>query len=196
MFAASFLRIVAHLCCFLPLVWLALVLYTGAENLGADPIKGIQHFLGFSGLTIFIALFLLRLVVALLKMPRLLALHSALGLWGIFYSLAHILSYFVLELNTDIELFLHELTERSYLIAGALSFLLFGITGLSTLSLLRRKIKTGWLSLHKLSYLALALAVFHYYLSLKGTEWMLVIYSALTLLMLGIIWYRKGFPLK
>ena len=60
-----FIRLLIHVLCVLPLLWLCLVLYSGDESLGADPIKEIQHFLGFTAISILIALFVLRTIIYL-----------------------------------------------------------------------------------------------------------------------------------
>lgn len=51
----TWLRILIHLGCLLPLVWVAQLLYTGNETiLGADPIKELEHFLGYGAIVIFV----------------------------------------------------------------------------------------------------------------------------------------------
>ncbi|HDR1020875.1 TPA: sulfoxide reductase heme-binding subunit YedZ, partial [Pasteurella multocida] len=62
------LRVVTHSLSALPALWLAYVLLSGDETqLGADPIKEIQHFLGFTAITILLIIFVLGIVFNLLK---------------------------------------------------------------------------------------------------------------------------------
>lgn len=186
-----FIRLLIHVLCVLPLLWLCLVLYSGDESLGADPIKEIQHFLGFTAISILIALFVLRTIFDLCKQPSLSILHRPLGKWAIFYTLLHVLSYFLLELGGDIPLFLSEISQRIYLILGLLSLSILCAVPISLIPFIRRYLGKNWLTLHKLTYIALIFAVIHYFLATKSIELMAVIYVILLVLLLGIIMFKK-----
>ncbi|BFU59928.1 hypothetical protein HEMROJRC1_01820 [Rodentibacter sp. JRC1] len=186
------LRFFTHIICASPLIWLSWLILSGDETqLGAEPSKTIQHFLGFTAITLLLGVFLFRFVIEFTKLNQLRILHRTLGLWAIFYLFLHILSYFILELGYDISLFYSELTQRYYLILGALSLFILCFITISYLPFIRHKMKAHWLTLHKLAYLALLLACIHYLLSTKNIEITAIIYLLLCLGTLLIICYRK-----
>ncbi|MDG2915998.1 sulfoxide reductase heme-binding subunit YedZ [Bisgaard Taxon 10/6] len=187
-----FVRSLIHLICLSPALWLSFVLYRGGESLGADPVKEIQHFLGFTAISILLSVFLLRILITLGKQSALSVLHRSLGLWAIFYVLLHLLSYFLLELDADLSLFFHEISRRTYLILGFLSLLILFIVPISLIPFVRRHLGKNWLALHKLVYFSLFFAVIHYLLATKSIEFMAIVYSVLTVVFLIIIFYQKS----
>ncbi|QIW16003.1 sulfoxide reductase heme-binding subunit YedZ [Pasteurellaceae bacterium RH1A] len=177
----AFLRTLVHTGCLMPLLWLASRIYLeDYSQLGADPIKGIQHFLGFTALTILLVMFLLGIVLFLLKKNQYQILRRALGLWAWFYALLHVASYFVLELGSDLPLFIGEIFSRNYLIIGLIAFAILCLMAASSLPWVKKAMGRGWFYLHKLGYLCLLLGGVHYYLSLKNTELMALVYLGLT----------------
>ncbi|SUC09939.1 sulfoxide reductase heme-binding subunit YedZ [Pasteurella canis] len=177
------LRIVIHLSCAIPFIWLHIILFTGNESqLGADPVKEMQHFLGFTAMTILLLLFVLGIVFRLLKQPQLQVLRRTLGLWAWFYVILHIYAYFSLELGNDVHLFLQELISRGYLIVGGFSFLILTLMSVSSLSYLKNKMGKWWFYLHKLGYYALLLGAIHYYWSVKNLTFSSMLYLILSIL--------------
>ncbi|MFK3558853.1 protein-methionine-sulfoxide reductase heme-binding subunit MsrQ [Pasteurella multocida] len=194
----SLFRIIIHVCCLGPLAWLAWVLLSGDESqLGADPIKEIQHFLGFSALTILLVMFVLGKVFYLLKQPQLQVLRRALGLWAWFYVVLHVYAYLALELGYDFSLFVQELLNRGYLIIGAIAFLILTLMALSSWSYLKLKMGKWWFYLHQLGYYALLLGAIHYVWSVKNVTFSSMLYLILSIMILcdalyGLFIKRKG----
>ncbi|EEX49914.1 protein-methionine-sulfoxide reductase heme-binding subunit MsrQ [Pasteurella dagmatis] len=181
------LRVVAHSLSALPALWLACVLLTGDETqLGADPIKEIQHFLGFTAITILLIVFVLGIIFNLLKQFQLQILRRALGLWGWFYAILHIASYFLLELGGDLSLFLQELVSRQYLIIGLGSFLILTLMSVSSLPAVKNVMGKSWRYVHKLGYFALLFGAIHYYWSVKNITLASIVYLSLTAII--VIW--------
>lgn len=181
------LRVVAHSLSALPALWLAYVLLSGDETqLGADPIKEIQHFLGFTAITILLIIFVLGIVFNLLKQFQLQILRRALGLWVWFYAILHIASYFLLELGGDIRLFLQELISRHYLIIGLGSFLILTLMSVSSLPAVKNVMGKSWRYVHKLGYVALLFGAIHYYWSVKNLTLASIVYLSLTAII--ILW--------
>ncbi|WP_424411683.1 protein-methionine-sulfoxide reductase heme-binding subunit MsrQ [Pasteurella sp. PK-2025] len=186
----GYLRIVAHSLCAMPLLWLVYLLITGDESqLGADPIKEIQHVLGFTAMSILLILFLLGIVFHLLKQPHLQILRRALGLWAWSYVILHIAAYFFLELGRDLDLFLQEITHRHYLIMGILSFFILTAMAISSLPALKQRMGKCWFYVQKLGYYALLFGAIHYYWSVKHVTFASTLYLAVAIFIL--IW--EGF---
>lgn len=181
------LRYIIHLTAGLPLIWLGYNLYT--DNLsyfGSDPIKEIIHFLGWGAILAIIVLFGFRLIVQLSNNKMLLSLHRPLGLWGLCWGTLHIISYLAFELAFDFSLFLSELLQRFYLQLGLIALLSWVVIAVSSIPYLRRKLSARWFKLHQFSHLVLALAVWHYFLAVKGYD----LYSLLFIVLatVFIIW--------
>ncbi|MGC7589885.1 protein-methionine-sulfoxide reductase heme-binding subunit MsrQ [Bisgaard Taxon 46] len=181
------LRVVAHSLSALPALWLAYVLLSGDETrLGADPIKEIQHFLGFTAITILLVVFVLGIVFNLLKQFQLQILRRALGLWVWFYAILHIASYFLLELGGDISLFLQEIILRHYLIVGLCAFLILTLMSVSSLPAVKNAMGKSWGYVHKLGYFALLFGAIHYYWSVKNITLASIVYLSLTVII--VLW--------
>lgn len=191
-------RLFIHSLCAAPLIWLAWVLSSGdASQLGADPIKELIHFLGFSAISILITMFILGIVLFLLKQPQLQILRRPLGLWSWIYVSLHICTYLVLELGLEFSLFFNELLQRNYLIIGVFSFFILSLMAFSSLPQLKQIMGKYWYYLHKFGYLALLLGAIHYYWAVKNITLGSVLYLSLSIFVMvwelrRLLRYRKG----
>lgn len=163
------LRILIHLGCFLPFVWLSYVLAIGDETaLGADPIKEIEHFLGYTAIIIFCVMFVLGIVLQLLNKNQYQILRRPLGLWAFAWALLHVASYLFLELNLELNLFVSELANRPYLILGAIAFIILLIMAMTSLPQIKQWLGKRWFTVHQFAYVAIVCAFIHYYWSVKS----------------------------
>lgn len=163
------LRFVIHLGCALPFAWLGYVLGVGDETaFGADPIKEIEHFLGYTAIIIFCLMFLLGIALQLLNKNQYQILRRPLGLWAFTWAVLHIFSYLFLELGLDFSLFFSELVTRPYLILGAIAFLILAMMAITSLPRLKQKLGKHWVLIHQWAYVAIIAAFVHYYWSVKS----------------------------
>lgn len=163
------LRIFTHFSCFLPFIWLSYVLLKGDETaLGADPIKEIEHFLGYTAIIIFCIMFILGIFLQILNKNQYQILRRPLGLWAFTWAILHIASYVFLELGLDLTLFLSELINRPYLILGAIAFLILFLMAITSLPNIKQWLGKRWFTVHQFAYIALICAFIHYYWSVKG----------------------------
>lgn len=182
------LRIIIHLGCFAPLIWLAFVIFTGDETaLGADPIKEIEHFLGYTAILIFCAMFLLGIVLQLLKKNQYQILRRPLGLWAFAWALLHVVSYLFLELGLDFSLFVNEIIVRPYLILGGIAFLILFVMAVTSLPQIKQWLGKRWFQVHQLAYVAIICAAIHYYWSSKSITLAPIIVG---ILVVGIVAWR------
>lgn len=173
-------RLILHSVAFLPLLWLAYELFLNqGQYFGADPVKELVHFLGWMAITLFLSLFIFRIVISWFKLSMLNRYHSILGLWAIIWASLHIMAYFYLELGLDMSLFLNELIHRPYLFLGALSFILFAFSALIMHSIIKQRLKRHVFYIHQLSYIALFFVVLHYVWSVKSVQIDALIYLGL-----------------
>ncbi|WP_249962601.1 protein-methionine-sulfoxide reductase heme-binding subunit MsrQ [Histophilus somni] len=187
----ALLRIIIHLSCLAPLIWLFFVLFSGNETaLGADPIKEIEHFLGYTAILIFCAMFLLSILLQLLNKNQYQILRRPLGLWAFVWGLLHVASYLFLELGLDFSLFINEVITRPYLILGGIAFLILSVMAITSLPKIKQWLGKRWFQVHQLAYIAIICAAIHYYWSSKSLTLAPIV---INLVMIGIIiWKYSG----
>ena len=153
--------------------------FLGLTNqLGADPVKVIEHQLGLIGLQLIIAGLLvtpLRRFIGL----NLLKFRRAIGLLCFFYIAAHLLTWLLL----DIQLFWGEIWQdilkRPYITIGMTGFaLMVPLAMTSNNAAIRRLGPVRWRYLHKLTYIAAIAGALHYVWLVKGWQIEPLLYMA------------------
>lgn len=141
-----------------PLYWLYCAVF---GLLGPDPGKALVDNLGLG------ALILLLITLAMTPLQQLsrwggwIAVRRQLGLWCFAYVALHLCGYVLFIAGLRLDLVLRDLTERPYIIVGALAF-----TGLLALAVTSnrfsiRRLGRKWKALHRLVYVILLLALLH-----------------------------------
>ena len=169
-----------------------LLLYYQAFNdrLGADPVEAVIHFTGIGALNLLLITLLTAPLARQVDLPFLLRCRRMLGLYALVYALCHILNFLIFEMQLDMQLFVQELIERSYIIVGMLAFLILSALTVTSINSLRRKMGRHWQSLHNLIYLAAVLVLIHFYWSLKSDITEPLIYFVLFALLM-LFRYQK-----
>jgi sulfoxide reductase heme-binding subunit YedZ len=154
-------RAVAHALGFAPLAWL------GARYLRDDLPVLLNRYLMLRSGVVALAL----LVAALACTPaRILfgwrwaaLVRRTLGLYAVAYSVAHLVVYAQFENGLDWRLIWRDLGERRSMAIGLASLLVLTPLALTSTAWWQRKLGPRWRTLHRLVYLAVPLAVAHYY---------------------------------
>jgi methionine sulfoxide reductase heme-binding subunit len=138
------------------------------DQLGANPIETITHTTGDWALR----LLLLSLAVTPLRRltgwNRLIAYRRTLGLLAFTYAALHFSTYVVLDHFFDWQAIVADVAKRPYVTAGFSAFLcLVPLAVTSTRGWIRR-LGRRWSHLHRLVYVAAALAVVHYWWLVKA----------------------------
>lgn len=189
-----FWRIFIHLGCASPAIWLGYALTSeDASLLGSDPIKEIEHFLGYTALIIFCVMFFVGIILQLLRKNQYQILRRPLGLWTFVWAALHVTSYFMLELGQDIGLFFSELFSRPYLILGFIAFAILTLMAITSLPSLKRKLGKNWFKIHQWAYVAIVLAEVHYYWSVKGVTLAPIVIGGCVLVILLWKWLSPKF---
>ncbi|OOS00680.1 sulfoxide reductase heme-binding subunit YedZ [Canicola haemoglobinophilus] len=187
----TLLRTIIHLSCFMPLMWLLFVLFSENDTaLGADPVKEIEHFLGYTAILIFCAMFVLGILLQLLNKNQYQILRRPLGLWAFAWALLHVASYLFLELGLDFSLFVSELLTRPYLILGGIAFLILLVMAVTSLPQIKTWLGKRWFQIHQFAYVAIACAAIHYYWSSKSLTLSPILVGAVVIVI--IIWKYLG----
>ena len=164
------------------------------NRLGADPAKTIVDELGTW------ALIFLWLTLAITPARRLfnwrkpLLFRRMMGLYAFFYAVLHLASVgtFILGWRTD--LIVREVTERPYVIAGFVAFVLLLPLAVTSTRGWQARLGRKWRSLHRLVYPASALVLLHFVWLIRASYAEALLYGLLLAFLLGIrlYYWRNG----
>jgi len=159
-----------------PLPWLKPAVLTGSlvplaailirawsDNLGPDPIAQALNQLGLIALVFLVAALGCTPLKAMFGWTWPMRIRRMLGLLAFFYALLHVITYIVLDQGLDWRAIVDDIVKRKFIFFGFSTFvLLIPLAATSTNSALRRLGYVRWKQLHRLAYLAPALAVLHF----------------------------------
>ena len=159
-----------------PLPWLKPAVLTGSlvplaailigawrDDLGPDPIAQALNQLGLIALVFLIAALGCTPLKAMFGWTWPMRIRRMLGLLAFFYALLHVITYTVLDQGLDWHAIVDDIVKRKFIFFGFSTFvLLIPLAATSTNSALRRLGYVRWKQLHRLAYLAPALAVLHF----------------------------------
>jgi methionine sulfoxide reductase heme-binding subunit len=159
-----------------PFLWLAWNAVQG--DLGADPVKAVEHRLGELGLQFLLASLtitpLRRLGLNLLRFRR------ALGLLAFFYIALHLVAWVWLDMGLRWAEVTADLWKRPYIILGMVGFLaMLPLAVTSGNWAIRWLGPKGWGRLHRLAYVAVAAGILHLLLLVKVWTTEEMVYAAL-----------------
>jgi len=213
--AIPYLKAVVHVLCLLPALLLLRMYFNGTLALEADPVNYITHFTGDWALRMLLASLaitpLRRLVASLSWTIR---LRRMIGLYAFFYATLHLLTYVLLFSGYDVPAamaglraghlmqpwtqlkmiwptMLDDLKKRKFIQVGFAAWVILLVLAVtSPQRVLRAMGGKNWARVHRLVYLAGALACVHYWWLVKTgvrTPWKVT--AVLTVLLL----MRVGF---
>lgn len=167
------------------LPFLMLAFGAATDRLGPDPPERILHETGEWALRC--------LVVSLAITPlrkwtgwTALAMHRrTFGLLAYFYATLHFTSYLVFDLGLDWGELAHSIGERPYITIGFLTWLMLTPLALTSTRSAMRRLGRRWVTLHKIAYAAVLLAVVHFLWAVKADTLEPLIYGSLAVLLLG-----------
>ena len=208
--AVPYLKVVLHLLCLLPLLYLVQQYHNGALPNLADPTNYLTHFTGdwalwllLADLTITPLRRLNRALAWLVRMRRM------VGLWAFFYATLHLLIYVLLFSGYDLPTawaglqmghlaepwnqlkliwprMLDDVEKRPFIQVGLFAWaVLFALAVTSPQRVLRAMGGKSWQRLHRAIYLAGIAAVIHYWWLVKTgvrTPWKVTAVLAVLLL--------------
>ena len=174
---------VAYLLGMVPLGFL--VWRTVTIDLGADPVKVIEHQLGLLGLQFLLA----SLAISPLRRVglNLIRFRRALGLLAFGYVALHLVAWVWLDMGLRWSEMAADLWKRPYIIAGMAGFAaLLPLALTSTNAALRRMGPVAWGRLHRLAYVAILAGLLHFALLSKVWTMEVLVYVGLGLGLLAI----------
>ncbi|MHC0054156.1 protein-methionine-sulfoxide reductase heme-binding subunit MsrQ [Actibacterium sp. D379-3] len=150
----------------LPAAWFLWLGLTG--GLGVEPIRGLEHALGKTGLKLLVA------VLAVTPLRRftgvsLLRFRRALGLLAFFYILLHLAVWLFLDVQ-DWGRIWADIVKRPYITIGMAGFVLMLPLALTSNTWSVRRLGLKWRQLHRLTYPAAVLGALHFVMLVKGWQ--------------------------
>ena len=176
-----------------PLVWMSFRASAGA--LSANPIAQIENELGLTALIFLLASLACSPARWLLGWTWPMRVRRELGLFAFFYASLHALTYLVLDEFFDWGAIVADIVQRPFITVGFLALLLMipmAIT--SSDAWVRRLGYRRWQRIHRVVYLAGALAAVHFIWRVKIDVSQPMIYAAIFASLIALrlaIWLRK-----
>lgn len=159
-------------------------------RLSANPIEDITHRTGDWTLYLLLTTLAVTPLRRLTTWGVLVRLRRTIGLLAFGYATLHMLTYVVLDQGVFLEsgvlkYIVEDIRKRPYITVGVSAFcLLLPLALTSTKGWVRRLGGKRWNALHRLIYVAGALAVLHYLWLVKGEQWRPVWFALLLVLLL------------
>ncbi len=168
----------------LPVVYLVVQLFAG--QLGADPVKALEHKMGEIGLQLLVAGLAITPLRKYLGL-NLLKFRRAIGVLAFFYILGHLAVWLALDIQFLWGEIWTDITKRPYIMVGMAGFLLLLPLAITSNNLSLRKLGgMNWRKLHKLTYLAVPLGAIHFVMLVKGWQLEPLIYLGIILALLAL----------
>lgn len=168
----------------LPVVFLVVQLFAG--QLGADPVKALEHKMGEIGLQLLVAGLAITPMRKYLGL-NLLKFRRAIGVLAFFYILGHLAVWLALDIQFLWGEIWTDILKRPYITVGMVGFLLLLPLAITSNNLSLRKLGgMSWRKLHKLTYLAVPLGAIHFVMLVKGWQLEPLIYLGLILGLLAL----------
>lgn len=171
----------------LPLFFI--VYKTITNQLGADPAKAIVLFTGTWAFYFLLITLSVTPLKRLASQSWLMAHRRMLGLFTLFYAIAHLLSYLIFILGLDFSSFGSELVKRPYILLTIPAVVLLIALGATSTQAMMRRLGKNWVMLHKSIYLIAILAWLHVLLQVRSSYADAVLFGVLTALLLGVRLY-------
>jgi sulfoxide reductase heme-binding subunit YedZ len=157
---ANWHRVLAHAAGLFTLAWLALDYALEGNTFTFN--RTLMLRTGAAAMALLAASFACTPLSKLLGWPPLTQVRRALGLYGFLYACLHIWNYAVLETALDPVLILRDLGERPAMSIGLLALLALVPLAVTSTRGWQQRLGRRWKVLHRLVFLALPLAVWHY----------------------------------
>jgi methionine sulfoxide reductase heme-binding subunit len=170
-------------------------------QLGANPLDFVTRTTG----TLTLVFLVLTLAVSPLRKwtgaQWLVRVRRMVGLYAFFYASLHLLCYVWFDKAFDLAAMAQDVARRRFILVGVLAFTsLVPLAVTSTDKMIKRLGGKRWQQLHRLTYVAAAAGVFHYYLLVKADVRKPLAFAAAVAALLGYRVYasytKRGAPLS
>lgn len=176
-------KTVVFLSCLIPLG--ALIWRAFQENLSANPIEFVEHWLGDWTMRFLLITLSITPLRKLFHLPLLIRFRRMLGLFAFFYACLHFSAWIGLDRFFNLRDMLADVLKRRFITVGFAGFvLLIPLAITSTAGWIRRLGGRRWQMLHRAIYITAILGVIHYYWLVKSDERKPLQYAAILAVLL------------
>jgi len=159
-FKFSSFQIAVHLTAILPLIFLAWGVIQG--DFQNTPVSESIARTGKLAMIVLLASLMVTPVYIVTGFKEIRKVRRALGLYAFIYVSIHVFIYAGIDYAWDFYLIGLDILDRRAAQAGLASFLIFIPLAITSTKGWQRRLKKGWITLHKLVYLAAVLLMLHY----------------------------------
>lgn len=171
-----------------PLAWLAWRWFRG-DGLGVNPIEELTLWTGLTALVVLLASLAVTPIRRVTGFNDVQKVRRLLGLFAFFWACLHFLVWMGLDQGFAWSYIGEDLTERPFIVVGALSLVAMLPLALTSTRGWIRRLGRNWVRLHRLAYPAAALALLHYTWKQKADiTWPLVAWGVFALFMAVRVW--------
>lgn len=168
-----------------PLLWLASRAVRG--TLGPDPVAEVLNRLGLYAISLLFCSLACTPLQIVLGWSWPLRVRRMLGLFAFFYASLHLSTYLFVDQGLDFRGIAKDIAKRRFVTVGFAAWcMLVPLAITSTQAWMKRLGFRRWKSLHRLVYVAGALACVHFIWRFKTALLQPVLYTAVLLLLLGV----------
>lgn len=179
------LQLLVHILAWLPLVWLLWAFWQ--DQLGFNPVRTLTLRTGKTALILLLLSLTVTPVYLLFGWKEVYRVRRPLGLYAFLYAAIHFLIFVGLDYGFDLAVVGEALRTNRFTYFGLASFLLMLPLALtSSRTAVARLGQKRWRRLHRLSYLAAALAVVHFALLVRQYYVQPIVYGVILAVLLGI----------
>ena len=198
--SVNVLKVVVFTLCLVPL---ARVLVLGwMDRLGSNPVEFVTRSSGTWTLVLLLTALAVTPVRRLTGWNWLARIRRMVGLFAFFYACLHLSTYVWLDQWFDWAAIALDVLERPFITAGMATWLVLLTLALTSTDRMVRRLGRRWQRLHRLVYLAGALAILHYAWHKAGKNLLLepLIYGLILAVLLGLrLWWhlraaRRKYP--
>lgn len=161
------------------LLWLGI-----SDQLGAEPVKALEHALGEAALYMLVAGLMITPLRRLAGI-NLLKFRRAIGLACFFFVVMHLLTWAVLDVQR-LERVWADIVKRPYITVGMAGLLLMIPLAVTSNNWSVRRLGPAWRKLHLLVYPAAVLGAVHYVMLAKGIQLRPILFLLLILVLLAL----------
>ena len=166
-----------------PAAWLVAGLVQG--SLGPNPIETLTLVTGMTALVLLLVTLAVSPLRRLTGWNPLIRLRRPLGVFAFFYVLCHFSVWFVFDMVFNWRWMLEDIAERPYITVGFAAFLLLIPLAVTSTKGWIRRLGKRWAKLHRLAYVATALAVVHYFWVVKADTRLPIVFAVILAILLA-----------
>jgi len=187
---SHWLRVLAHAGALIPLAWIAWHYALGLFLI--DPVREITTLTGRTALVLLMVMLACTPISTVTGFNRVLRLRRPLGLYAFLYASLHFATFVWLDYGFDLGLLVDAIFYQRYVVAGFAAGLILLALAITATRGWQKRLKMNWKRLHRLVYLAGALAVVHFAWLMKDIRVPLQYGAVLAvLLVLRLPWVRR-----